>query len=136
MPSGAPRRTASENAQPQGNRQLWPLGLNASSYGTDERSRIQVVARDRVCSWAKISYLSPATACAPKFPCCRTRDPLAIRPLAVLPSGCMPFELADVEMMIDAAQPEQLLVRSLFDDAPVIDDDDQIGIADGARVHG
>jgi len=33
----------------------------------------------------------------------------------------LPFELADIQMLVEASLVQQLLVRSLFDDLPIVD---------------
>ncbi len=45
----------------------------------------------------------------------------------------LPFELADVQVVVEAAPIKQRLMRALFDLLAVIDHDHLIGIADGAQ---
>ena len=46
------------------------------------------------------------------------------------------FELAQIQMVIEAAPIQKILVRALFDDLTIVDDQHLVGIADGAQPMG
>ena len=51
-----------------------------------------------------------------------------------MPLSGQPFELQPGEALIGSARPAQAVVRTFFDDAPVLHDDDPVGGTNGCKA--